>query len=171
VDIFAHSAWTGAIFYKKYWNDKKNLFLSVFFGILPDLASFSPVFLYSFFARKGFWELIGSNAWVVRYASESYNYTHSIISFLAVLIVVLVIRKGKVYWPMFGWLLHILIDIPTHHGFYETPFLFPLSGYRFSYGISWGHPVFMLINYSALIIVYLVIVLVSKKKNVKSFEI
>jgi hypothetical protein len=130
------------------------------------LASFTPAFLFSFFACKSFFELIGSNAWVVRYASESYNYTHSLIFFLVVLAIVLIARKGKVYWPMFGWLLHILIDIPTHRGFYETPFLFPLSGFRFTHGISWGHPVFMIINYSALILVYLGIFLVSRKKKI-----
>jgi hypothetical protein len=165
MDIFAHSLWTGAIFYKKYNNDKKNLFLSVLFGILPDLLSFAPVFIYAFFARKGFFELIGSGAWVVNYASQSYNFTHSFVIFLLGLAVVLIIRKGKIYWPMFGWLLHILIDIPTHRGFYETPFLFPLSGYQFSHGISWGHPVFMIINYSAIAIVYISIFLYMRRNK------
>ncbi len=75
-----------------------------------------------------------------------------------------VVYSRLIYWPMWGWLLHILIDIPTHKNFYETPFLFPLSGYRFSHGISWGHPTFMIINYGALAAVYLFWFLVLRKK-------
>jgi hypothetical protein len=81
------------------------------------------------------------------------------------MVIVMVARKGKVYWPIFGWALHILIDIPSHKGFYETPFLFPLSNYKFDHGVSWGHPTYMLINYSALIIAYILIYLVFRKKK------
>ncbi len=182
MDIFAHTLWTNMVFYKKYKRELRNRMIAVLFGVLPDLFSFTPVFLYSFFAREGFMDLIGKNIWVIRYAGESYNYTHSIIFFLLAVFCVGLYRyfymKGKslfkkydaginglLYWPMFGWLLHILIDIPTHKNFYETPFLFPISDYRFSYGISWAHPVFMVINYSALALVYIYWFLVLRKKS------
>lgn len=172
MDIFAHSLWTNAVFYKKYKEDKKNLFLSVLFGILPDLVSFSPLFIYGFISRQGFPGIFGDNP-LANYAHESYNYTHSIVIFIAVFLVVTAIRRWKVYWPMFGWALHICIDIFTHKGFYETPFLFPLSGFRFEYGISWGHPVFMAINYSCLVLVYTVIFYFSRKsaRKPKDFPI
>jgi hypothetical protein len=58
---------------------------------------------------------------------------------------------------MLGWALHILIDIPTHSlRFFATPFLWPLSDYRFN-GISWGNRWFMLANYTALAIVYILL--------------
>ncbi len=179
MDIFAHTAWTNVVFYKKYRLDKINRFVAVLFGVLPDLLSFVPVFIYGFFARKGFMELVGSTAWPVRFASESYNYTHSIVIFGAIFLVVYLwrlIRKNAlgnhmyqsaIYYPLFGWLLHILIDIPTHHGFYETPFLFPLSEARFSYGVSWGTPWFMIVNYSALALTYMVWFLVIRKRQKK----
>ena len=166
MDILAHTLWTNAVFYKKYKTDWKNRFWSVAFGVLPDLVSFSPVFIYAFFKRTGFMELIGSNVWVVKYASESYNYTHSLVMFATALIVVTLIRKGKVWWPMFGWALHISIDIFTHHGFYETPFLFPLFNYKFDHGVSWGTPWFMIVNYSALAVAYVFIFYLSRNKNV-----
>lgn len=176
MDIFAHTLWTNIVFYKKYQAERTKRFIAVLFGILPDLCSFAPVFLYSFIARKDFFELIGSGAWVVRYASESYNYTHSIIFFTLAFILVTLYRRyilkisdreRIVYWPMFGWALHIFIDIFTHRSFYETPFLFPFSEFRFSYGISWGHPVFMIINYSLLTIFYLFWFLVLRKREGK----
>lgn len=177
MDIFAHTAWTNAVFYKKYRLDRLNRFIAVLFGIVPDLLSFAPVFIYGFFARKGFMELVGSDAWPVRFASESYNYTHSIVIFLSVFILISLYRflkrgqfgeriyKTVIYYPLFGWLLHILIDIPTHKDFYETPFIFPLSDARFSHGISWAHPTFMIINYSALALVYLIWFLIFRKRQ------
>lgn len=165
MDILAHTLWTTAAFYKKYKTDKKLLFLSAFFGVVPDLISFVPVFVYGFLSSHGFMELVGSSHWVVRYATESYNYTHSAISFVLVLFIILAIRKGKMWWPIWGWALHIGIDIFTHRGFYETPFLFPLSQYKFSHGISWAHPTFMIINYSALAVIYIVWYLVLRKRN------
>jgi hypothetical protein len=68
---------------------------------------------------------------------------------------------------MWGWALHIVIDIFTHKNFYETPFLFPVSGFRFSHGISWAHPTFMLVNYLALATVYVIWFLVLRKKYAK----
>lgn len=169
MDVFAHTLWTNVVFYKKYRLEKWNRFVAVLFGLLPDLFSFAPVFIYSFVSRTEFFDLIGKNVWVVRYASESYNYTHSVVFFGAAILLVYLVRrlmhKSAFYWPMWGWLLHILIDIPTHRGFYETPFLFPLSGYQFSHGISWGHPIFMIINYGALALIYIFWFLVLRKQN------
>ena len=58
---------------------------------------------------------------------------------------------------MLAWGLHIVIDFFTHPDFFQTPILFPLSDYKYYGGISWAHPVFMAVNYGALILVYVVI--------------
>lgn len=169
MDVFAHTLWTNVVFYKKYRLERLNRFIAVVFGLLPDLFSFVPIFVYRFFTGEDFFDLIGRNIWVVRYASESYNYTHSVVVFALAVGLVFVVRKlfnkSAFYWPMWGWLLHILIDIPTHKNFYETPFLFPLSGYQFSHGISWSHPTFMVINYGALALIYIFWFLVLRKQN------
>ncbi len=169
MDVFAHGLWTNAAFFKKYKNEKRDRFLAIFFGLLPDIISFAPSTIVLLFTRQNFYGMmaeLGRAPAVFRYAVESYNYTHSIVIFLAVFLIVTAIRKGQVFWPMLGWALHIFIDLFTHKNFFETPILFPISGYRFSDGISWANPKFMLINYSALAIVYLVWFLVLRKKKV-----
>ncbi len=168
MDIFAHAAWTNIVFYKKYRQERLKRFLAIVFGLLPDFVSFSPVFIYGFFRGEGLVGLLGSGLWVVDFASESYKYTHSIVIFCLAVFVIYFVRKflnkSAFYWPMFGWALHILIDIPTHKSFYETPFLFPFSNYRFEHGISWGHPTFMLINYGVLAAIYLSWFFLTRKK-------
>jgi hypothetical protein len=165
MDIFAHVAWTNIVFYKKLKAERINRFIAMLFGVLPDFVSFAPVFVYQFFARKNFMELVGSNVWMMRFAEESYKYTHSFVIFVAIVLVLYFLRSKSWYWPIWGWGLHILIDIPTHRGFYETPFLFPISGYQFSHGISWAHPTFMIINYGALALIYLVWFVVFRKQK------
>lgn len=181
MDIFAHTLWTNIVYYRKYRTEVRNRTIAVLFGIVPDIFSFAPIFIYQFATRIDFFELINKNIWVVRYAEVSYKYTHSIIIFALTLFLVASVRafwytlknndrlnlvyvRKFIYWPMFGWLLHILIDIPTHRDFYETPFLFPISDYQFGHGVSWGTPWFMILNYSALTLVYLYWFLVLRKK-------
>ena len=165
MDIFAHMAWTNVVFYKKLKAERLNRFIAIMFGVIPDFVSFAPIFIYRFFTNTDFFELIGRDIWVVNFASESYKYTHSIVIFIAVALLIYFLRGRNWYWPMFGWAVHIFIDVFTHRGFYETPFLFPISPYKFGHGISWGHPTFMVINYSVLALVYLVWFLILRKRK------
>jgi len=166
MDIIAHGLWTNIVFYKKYTTEKTQRFIAVLFGMLPDIASFAPATLYVLASRQDFSpELFESSSWMFRYAAASYDFTHSIVIFLFALIIITTIRKGKVYWPMWGWALHILIDIPTHENFYETPFLFPFSDYTLGSGINWAEPGFMAINYGVLVLIYLFWFLVLRKRK------
>ena len=75
------------------------------------------------------------------------------------------LSAGGAYWEMTGWMLHSMIDIPTHtRRLYPTPFLWPLSDFTID-GISWGRPWFLALNYSALVIVFLLLRLKSRKKQ------
>jgi len=68
-------------------------------------------------------------------------------------------------WEMCGWLLHILIDIPSHTlRLYPTPFLWPLSDLKVD-GISWGRPWFMALNYGALLTMFIVLRLRAGRKR------
>lgn len=174
MDIFAHMLWTNAVFYKKYVAEKSGRFWAVAFGVLPDLVVFTPAFVYgvyeAFFhnGRTFGPNAFFSQAWPFRYAAFGYNFTHSLVIFAVAMAIVTLLRRGRQYWPMWGWALHILIDIPSHKGFYETPFLFPLSSYKFDFGTSWANPVYMIVNYSLLAAVYLFWFLVLRKKYVKT---
>ncbi|MCC7356813.1 MAG: hypothetical protein IT410_04365 [Candidatus Doudnabacteria bacterium] len=159
MDVLAHTLWTNALFHIKYATERRQRYTAVAFGVVPDLIGFTPVVIYMLVTLAPFnpGQYTEPTHWTLIYAEHAYNYTHSFVIFLASTLLVMAIRKGKLYWPMLGWGLHILIDIFTHPDFFQTPFLFPLSGFKYYGGISWAHPVFMAINYSLLILVYLII--------------
>jgi membrane-bound metal-dependent hydrolase YbcI (DUF457 family) len=131
------------------------------FGVLPDLVSFTPVFIYAFYTSLFRHQPFlagppGTDNIFFGYASQSYNYTHSLVIWAAVVMIVFALTK-KFPWILLGWFLHIFIDIFTHtEQFFATPFLFPLSGFKVSV-ISWAHPVFMAINYSSLLVLYFLV--------------
>ena len=67
------------------------------------------------------------------------------------------ILTRRIVFEMMGWLLHILIDIPTHSfRYYATRFLWPVSDYRID-GIAWWTPWFWAATYAALVLVYFVL--------------
>ena len=180
MDVLAHTLWTNALFHLKYHKLRKMRYLAAFFGVAPDLVGFVPLFFYLVFSRNPLRvheiDFIDNPHWTFRYAEWMYNYSHSLVIFLLVFGLVLIIgnlyyrrKQGPTFrwwffWPMLGWPLHILIDIPTHPDFYQTPFLFPLSNVTNGHGISWGHPVFMVVNYGLLALAYDVIAIFQKKK-------
>lgn len=183
MDVFAHTLWTNALFHLKYSQQRRMRYLAAFFGVAPDFVGFAPLFLYLIVSGKLFgireYPFDGSN-WTFGFAEQAYNYTHSLVIFLSVLAFVLIlgnlykyfknkqnptrpIYKFWFFWPMLGWALHIIIDFPTHPDFYHTPILFPLSDFRYTGGVAWSHPTFMVINYSLLIAVYVGIYIYQKK--------
>ncbi len=167
MDILAHALWTNLAYYKKYKYDLKDRLWAVFFGIMPDLISFTPVTLWAFFNHPRFdmQTALTSHAWVYVWARESYNYTHSLVSFAVVVLIVLAFRKGRMYWPLVGWFLHIFIDMFTHPDFYRTPIFYPLSNFHNPYGITWANPIFMLVNYTAIALLYIHLVTIWRRKN------
>jgi hypothetical protein len=179
MDILAHMLWTNAggkglntVLEKKEKSELKvNLAWTTFFGVFPDLFAFTIPFVI------GIWNMIqhGGNFFASRphlgnnLAPTLYQYSHSLIIWAVVFIAAWIYYK-RPRFELLGWALHILIDIPSHSiGFYSTPFLFPLSDYRFPYGISWGNMWYMIINYSALLVLYIGL-LVNKKRNKKVYN-
>ena len=172
MDVLAHALWTNLAYYKKYKTNLKNRLWAVFFGIAPDLVSFAPSTVYLLFHRDMFLRYklsleFGRMEWFFRWAVESYKYTHSFVIFLVCFAIVAFARKGKIYWPMFGWALHIFIDIFTHKDFFQTPFLFPLSQFTNHHAIAWTEPYFMAVNYAVLIILYTLTFVVQRHAKAK----
>ncbi len=150
MDIFAHGLWSYAVFHKK-----KYAWLAILFGVLPDILSFGILFIMNLISgslQRGPPSLSSLPDWLF----AAYSMTHSFVIFLLVFFIIYLLTK-KWFWPLTAWAIHVLIDIPTHSTrFFPTPFLWPLSGYVFD-GISWATPWFMLVNYSSLMIVFIVI--------------
>ncbi len=164
MDVFAHGLWTGIIF-KKY--KRKKILWPIFFGVAPDIFSFG-IYLFislissgfSFFSRSP----EHSGAQVPQYVSTLYGLTHSFIIFAVIFLLIWFWRK-KPFWPILAWGIHIAIDVPLHSAeFFPTPFLFMVSSFKIS-SISWGNPLIMILNYSAIAIIYLTIFLKSRKQK------
>lgn len=174
MDILAHGLWTNAVYRaattsKNLKPTKKQIWTVIFFGLAPDLFSFGPFFVWRIFQsvfgdKPSLFNGPPDPSTIPHYIYNSYNYTHSLIIFLAIFGLIWLIKK-KPYWLMFGWGLHILTDIFSHStSFFPTPFLFPISDVRVN-GWSWGHPTFMMINYSLLVIIYFGLYFYSKKER------
>ena len=178
MDVFAHGLWAGAAAKAANKNSaivgkiKKPLkvWRMVFWGVFPDLFAFTLPFVWMFwnlvfggmkfsnFPRPETVEpAVRDTLPVFQIASGLYNISHSLIVFIIIFGLAAVLLRSKlrrIPWEMSGWLLHILIDIPTHsYKFYPTPFLWPFSEWKFD-GFSWGVPWFIILNYSAIILAY-----------------
>jgi membrane-bound metal-dependent hydrolase YbcI (DUF457 family) len=179
MDVVAHTLWTNALFHVKYHSERKMRYLAAFFGVAPDLVGFTPLFIYLILSGRMFSGErfpFASTNWTFGFAEQAYNYTHSLVVFAFAFLTVSLIGnlylyfkndsrfKFWIFWPMFGWAFHVLLDIPTHPDFYHTPFLFPISSYQYTGGVSWGHPWFMLINYSLMILVYIGLFVYRRRK-------
>ena len=157
MDVFAHFLWVNALFYKR-----KKAWLAGLFAVLPDVVSFGPfIFLYFFIDGVRF----GKPDYIPEFMQTLYNISHSLVIFTLIFFGIYFLTK-KVYWYMFGWFLHILIDIPTHaRDFFPTHFLYPLSDVTFD-GYSWGNKEFMIVNWVLLALVYLML-LIKVRRNKK----
>ena len=182
MDIFAHAFWAmivGKLADKK-WKLKLKLWKAAFWGIFPDLFAFTLIFTILIVnsitgnginipdaPHPGVEPAQRASHPLFIVTSVLYSFSHSAIVFLIAFIVVWLIqdyRKKKVPWTMGGWLLHILIDIPTHsYQFYPTPFLWPISTWMFN-GWSWGNKWFMIANYSLIILFFIWLWWKRKKK-------
>ena len=172
MDILAHTLWAGAgareanlCAEEKNKKFHLNVWWTAFWGVFPDLFAFTIPFsllfynlifnnnsLSNFFSHPPVAEEGLNNGFDL--AHNLYQYSHSLIIFIVVFVLVWIIYKRPRY-ELLGWVLHILIDIPSHTlAFYPTPFLFPISNYKYPYGIQWSNTLFMIINYSLLLIVW-----------------
>lgn len=167
MDILAHMLW--ANYGARVGNEKLakknkrliNLGWVTFWGVFPDLFAFIIPFCMAFVSvilgGQSFQALRNHHGLTSGFdiASFLYQFSHSLVIWALVFTVVWILSK-RPRLVLLGWLLHILIDIPSHAAsFYPTPFLFPISNYRFLHGVSWGNKWYMIINYSLLLIVTL----------------
>jgi hypothetical protein len=185
MDILAHTLWANYGARKANReigkrNDKKpeakpipklSVGWASFFGVFPDLFAFTIPFIILFWniitgstMLGSFMENHGPLASRLSIASTLYQYSHSLVIWAVIFIIVWFIYK-RPRFELLGWALHILIDIPSHAlSFYPTPFLFPLSEYRFPYGVQWSNHWYMIINYSLLLIFFIWLTVTQKKK-------
>lgn len=179
MDIFTHGVWAGVGSKVLKHHQKKSRFrtwLAIVWGIFPDLFAFGPVFPWIFIMQvlgslpvlvPKIYELEPSQPdtlLIFRITHSLYNLSHSLFVFALIFGFIWWVWKKPV-WEMLAWLMHILIDIPTHsYREFPTPFLWPFSELKVN-GFAWSNPKVLLGNYIFLIAVYLFFHFQKKKKR------
>ena len=159
MEIIAHGLWAAAaaITARNTWGTKIRTGWTVWWAVFPDVLAFGPP------VAAGLWLKVADPAAVagsyghlvprVRIGLPLYPAGHSLLVFLLVFGLVALARR-RVAWELLGWLLHVLIDIPTHsYSYYATRFLWPVSDMRID-GVPWWTPWFWVATYGALAAVY-----------------
>jgi hypothetical protein len=176
MDIISHALWSSALFKSINLKLKKkrfNFWWAAFWGTFPDVFAFVIPYIIFFIiiiSQNGF-NIKNLITTIKSPAYESiivilYSISHSLVIFAIVFLLVWLIFR-KPIWILFGWLLHILIDIPTHTiGHFATPMFWPISNFKINGLIYWREPLFMIIDIIALIIVYWIIL--RKERQLKN---
>lgn len=169
VDILAHGLWAGAGL--KAADGRRAIGAgaarwTIALAMLPDLGHALPVAVWSL--------LSGSPGRFLAYALSSpggepampeavalwshhlHCILHSgIVAALVTLSIALVARR--LWLPLAGWWSHIVIDVFTHSSnFYPSPVFYPLTYWGYD-GLAWNTPGFMLANYLALAVVWMLL--------------
>lgn len=168
MDVISHGLWTTILarVVNKKTTKRLNSRFFVFMGVFPDLFAFAPLFgwlIYNLLfggsqsshlpEPEAIEPARGNSLLILELTPKLYTISHSLIVFFLVF-GLLCLLKRRIILEMTGWLLHVLIDVPTHtYQFYPTPVLWPLSEWKFN-GFSWAEPWFLVFNYSLLLIVF-----------------
>ena len=150
MDTISHALWGKGLFgYRKYkW-------LPLFFGAIPDLASFGIYFLFNLIINPstmkfGKPELSEIPSWVF----NLYNISHSLIIAMIFILIAYMLKRDFCF-PMLAWPFHIVLDFFTHSiEYFPTPIFWPISNYRFD-GISWSNPYIMIINAACIFLIFI----------------
>ncbi|QOY88374.1 metal-dependent hydrolase [Paludibaculum fermentans] len=153
MDIVAHGLCTAAaaIFVNRRPGPAVRLGWAVFFGVLPDLASFTvPAVL------RIWWRVTGVTTTLLPqpggprldWVFGLYNCVHSLLIFGLAFASAWIVARRPV-WELLGWLLHIVIDMLTHRGWFAIQFLWPVSAAHLD-GIPWETGWLLAATYAAL---------------------
>ena len=161
LDALAHGLWAtaAAVAAKRTAGLQFRILPFALWATFPDVLAFGPG------VAAGLWlRLAGGGGYAesahggyfhhVHIGLPLYAAGHSLLVFAGVYgLCSLVARRAVV--PLLGWLLHILMDIPTHsYSYHATRFLWPLSNYGFD-GVAWWTPWLLWCTYGSLALVYL----------------
>ena len=167
MDIAAHALWAGAgaLLARRRFDIKPGTVVAtVVLAAIPDLVHLLPVLSWILFgdgtaqALRGYVLATPGHepwmpAWVVLASHHLHCTMHSAVVAGAATLLSWLVMRG-VWFPLWGWWSHVLIDVPTHSAdFYPTPVLYPISERSFN-GIAWNTAWFMAVNYAALAAVW-----------------
>lgn len=65
-------------------------------------------------------------------------------------------RLQRLWWPLLGWWMHIVIDVFTHSAdFYPSPVLYPITQQGFD-GWAWNNPWLLMVNYIFILLLWVI---------------
>jgi hypothetical protein len=181
MDTFSHGFWIWAAFKAAKTKSQKpiNIFAAVWWGIWPDIVSFGIASLWIIYAliigQVSFSDMPRPDTIEASQAPKIflitqflYNFSHSLVVFSVIFIFVCWYFR-KIVWELLGWLLHIFMDIPTHASyFFPTPIFWPVSDWTY-HGFNWEeYPLFWILNFSAIALVYVIYKVATKIAKNKS---
>lgn len=156
MDIIAHGLWTNAI-YKGVQRRKrsvKEIIEIIFWSDFPDFFSFGAIFILNAIRLDFGWR---GETYYIAHLPKWFYLFHDILYSLPVFVLIFFLIwliKKRPYWLIGGWFIHILIDIFTHKTFFPPHFLWPFFPNVHLEIISWANPIFMIVNYGLLAIIY-----------------
>jgi hypothetical protein len=168
VDLLGHAlwAWAGAeVLRRRGRVTKRGVIAGVALSVAPDLVQMVPLSLGLLVGDVTLTDWIAYasarpdtepilTAWVGTLAHHAHCFMHSLIVLAVVTLALWQLRPTYLY-PLLGWWLHVLIDIPTHSAdYYPVPIFYPFT-YRGVDGIAWISPGIMIASYGALALVAL----------------
>ncbi len=149
MDIVSHGLWGALAFGRK---SRASFWLAFVIGLAPDLFSFGILWVAATLGlstQPDFSHGTPPESTIPLYVHHLYDVTHSLVVFLCVFLVITLWLKRPA-WEVGSWGLHVLVDIPTHSlAFFPTPFLWPLSDWRFD-GWQWNTHTILIPNYVVL---------------------
>jgi hypothetical protein len=160
MEIIAHGLWAAAaaITANRTTTVRVRVAWTVCWTAFPDVLAFGPSVAAGVFLRLTGGPNVATDGNVLPHVHVGlplYQAGHSLLVFLVVFGIGSLLAR-RVLFEMFGWLLHILIDIPTHSfSYYATRFLWPVSDFRID-GVAWWTRWFWAATYGALLVVYYV---------------
>ena len=150
MDTLSHALWGRGLF-----GYRGMPWLALFFGAMPDLASFGILIVVNIFS--GFRPQFGGPPpleslpdWLFL----CYDISHSYVTAFIVIGIVYRFRKD-VAFAMLGWPFHILLDFPFHSKeYFPTKLFYPITDYYFD-GIPWNNPYIWFPNVAGIIILFI----------------
>ncbi len=164
MDIVAHTLWAGLgtawLARRRRDVTRRTVAATMALAALPDVIQMLPVLAW-WALGGGTWAAVQAfavampgqepvmPAWVMETSHTIHCVAHSAVIAAAVTLAMWTWRR-TLWLPLLGWWSHIVIDVFTHSAdYYASPVLYPFTQRGFD-GIAWITPWFMALNYVAL---------------------
>ena len=135
---------------------RTSFWLAFGIGLAPDLFSFGILWIAATLGlspKPDFSHGTPPASTIPPYVHHLYDVTHSFVVSLAMFAILWLVMKRPV-WELGAWGLHVLVHIPTHSfAFFPTPFLWPLSDWKFD-GWQWNQSTILIPNFTVLLLLY-----------------